>query len=182
MPLVNTDRSFGWIAIAFHWISAVVIIGMFALGWWMVELTYYDEWYKTAPNIHKSVGLLFAVWMLARLIWRLTNRVPDAPETHTGWEVRAARLVHWLFYLLIFSIMFSGYLISTAKGDPISVFGWFEVPAMKLVLPNQADLAGDIHWYLALTVVSLAAIHALAALKHHFFDRDATLRRMLKSR
>lgn len=180
MPLVNTDRSFGWIAIAFHWISAVVIIGMFALGWWMVELTYYDEWYKTAPNIHKSVGLLFAVWMLARLIWRITNRLPPAPDTHAQWERTSAKMAHWLFYLLIFAIVFTGYLISTAKGDPISVFGWFEVPALPPILPKQADLAGDIHWYLALTVVSLAAIHAIAALKHHFLDRDATLRRMLK--
>jgi cytochrome b561 len=74
--------------------------------------------------------------------------------------------------------MISGYLISTADGRPISVFGWFEVPALITGIPNQEDRAGDVHFYAAWALVILAALHALAAFKHHLIDRDDTLRRM----
>jgi cytochrome b561 len=89
-------------------------------------------------------------------------------------------LVHGLLYLLLFGVMVSGYLISTADGRPIEVFGLFAVPATVTGLPGQADRAGDIHLILAVTVIILAIVHALAALKHHFIDRDRTLVRMLR--
>jgi cytochrome b561 len=73
----------------------------------------------------------------------------------------------------------SGYLISTADGRPVDVFGIFTLPATLSGLPNQADTAGDLHLAMAIAVIVLAALHALAALKHHFIDRDRTLRRML---
>ena len=67
----------------------------------------------------------------------------------------------------------------TADGEPISVFGWFSVPATLSGLPDQADVAGEIHLYLAWALVVFAVLHAFAALKHHFIDRDPTLKRML---
>jgi cytochrome b561 len=75
--------------------------------------------------------------------------------------------------------LISGYLISTAEGQPVSVFGWFEIPALLFGLPQQADIAGIVHLWLAWGVVIISALHALAALKHHFMDRDSTLVRML---
>ena len=75
--------------------------------------------------------------------------------------------------------MIAGYLISTAEGVGIPVFGLFEVPALITNLPDQADVAGVVHLYLAWTVVIFAGLHGLVALKHHFIDRDATLTRML---
>jgi cytochrome b561 len=77
------------------------------------------------------------------------------------------------------SVMISGYLISTADGRAISVFGWFEVPALITSIPDQEDIAGLIHEYLAWGLVIFSGLHALAALKHHFIDRDPTLKRML---
>ena len=74
--------------------------------------------------------------------------------------------------------MVSGYLISTADGRPIAVFDWFEVPALITSIPDQADVAGLIHEYLAWALLIFSAVHALAALKHHFIDRDPTLKRM----
>ena len=59
------------------------------------------------------------------------------------------------------------------------MFGLFSVPASIQGLPNQEDIAGEIHEILAWTLMGLVALHALAALKHHFIDRDATLLRML---
>jgi cytochrome b561 len=75
--------------------------------------------------------------------------------------------------------MLAGYLISTADGRAIEVFGLFNVPALVTGIPNMEDSAGQAHLVLAISLISLATLHALAALKHHFFDRDQTLRRML---
>jgi len=83
-----------------------------------------------------------------------------------------------LLYLLLFVIMFSGYLISTADGRAIEVFGWFDVPATITSIPNQEDVAGLVHKFAAFLLIGLVVLHAAAALKHHFIDRDRTLLRI----
>jgi len=94
----------------------------------------------------------------------------------------AAVFVHWLLYSLLIALLLSGYLISTADGKPVSVFGWFSLPASFSGAGEQADLAGNIHLWLAWSIVVLSVLHGLAALKHHFIDRDITLKRMLGRR
>src|SRR5690606_35187706 len=86
---------------------------------------------------------------------------------------------HALLYMMLFVILISGYLISTANGQGISYFGWFEVPATLTGLPIQADRARPKPYRMAIPVLALAGLRALGALKHHFLDRDDTLRRML---
>jgi cytochrome b561 len=100
--------------------------------------------------------------------------------SHANWEKRLAGAVHGFLYLLLFVLMLSGYLISTADGRAIEVFGLFRVPATLTGIPNQEDLAGVVHQVLGYVLIGLVALHALAALKHHFLDRDGTLRRMLR--
>jgi cytochrome b561 len=179
MPLRNTEVRYGLVSVLLHWSVAAVAIGLFALGLWMVELTYYDPWYTRAPDIHKGIGVLLFLTLSVRLLWRLANPRPRPLSSHSPLERRAARVAHALLYLLLFAVMASGYLISTADGRPIDVFGLFQVPATLSGLPNQADLAGEVHLVLAVTLMVLAGVHALAALKHHFIDRDRTLVRML---
>ena len=175
--LRNTSRSYGLIAILLHWSMALVIFGMFGLGLWMVKLNYYDSWYHDAPYIHKAVGMLLLFLLIFRLIWRLTNKRPNLiGET---WEQFVALLVHRSHYLLLFAITITGYLIPTAEGVGINVFGWFTVPASFTFTKEEADLIGLIHLYVAWAVIGLTAAHAGAALKHHFIDNDNTLLRML---
>lgn len=160
-----------------HWLSALLIIGLFALGFWMVELNYYSQWYKTAPHWHKSIGLcLFAITVF-RILWKITTKTP--PINGQAWEKISAKLAHNTLYLLLFAIFISGYLISTADGRPIAVFNWFSVPGFGELLENQEDIAGTVHFYLAYTTIGLAALHALAACKHHFINKDNTLSKML---
>ena len=182
MQWKNTRTGYGLVAISLHWVVALTVIGLAILGLWMVDLSYYSPWYRSAPFWHKSIGLtLFAV-MLFRLLWRWANPSPDHLPNHKRWELSLAGAVHVLLYLLLFVIVISGYLISTATGQGISVFGWFEVPALITGLASQADRAGAVHYWVAIGVLGLAALHALGALKHHFLDRDDTLRRMLGMR
>lgn len=175
----NTSYSYGFVPIVIHWAVAVAVVGLFALGWWMVELDYYSKWYKTAPDVHKSVGvLLFCVMVLRAAIRGFSGAPTPVPGTR-AWERRAAHGVHLGLYALIFAACVAGYLISTADGRPIPVFGWFEVPATVTAIPNQEDVMGDVHLVIAIAILAIAALHALAALKHHIVDRDATLARMV---
>ena len=180
LAMRNSHAGYGLVAILVHWLVALVVVGMFTLGLWMVDLTYYDAWYNEAPAIHKGIGILLFLVMLGRVVWRLSNPRPEDEPDLSLLERRLAHGAHLLLYLLIFAVMTSGYLISTADGRAIDVFGLFSVPALISHLPYQADIAGEIHLYLAISLVSLAGLHALAALKHHFLDRNRTLLKMLR--
>lgn len=182
MQLKNTAQRYGLVAILLHWLVAATVIGLAILGLWMTDLSYYSPYYRSAPFWHKSIGITLAAVLVLRLLWRWGNPRPAHLPNHQRWELGMAALVHGLLYLLLFVIVVSGYLISTAKGQGISVFGWFEIPASITGLPSQADRAGAVHYWVAITVLGLAALHALGALKHHFLDRDDTLRRMLGMR
>jgi len=176
----NTRSGWGLVSIAFHWLSALTIIGLFALGWWMTGLGYYDPWYNQAPWIHRSVGVLLLIATFGRLAWRMIQPSPAAEGGR--FERLAAHLGHIALYVLMLMVLFSGYLISTANGRSISVFGWFDAPAIVHGLPNQASVAGDIHWYSALALMVLAGGHALVALVHHWRLGHDTLRRMINPR
>ena len=175
----NSNTQWGWVAIGFHWVTVFTVISLFSLGLWMVGLTYYDPWYKQAPFIHKSIGVLLFLLTLARLLWRYINITPENFSAHTAWEIRAAQVSHVLLYILLFSVMLTGYLISTADGRDVEVFNLFSIPATIYGIEKQEDIAGEIHLALAVILVSISFVHALAAIKHHFFDKDRTLKRMI---
>jgi len=175
----NTKQKYGWVAILLHWISVIAVISIFLLGYWMVDLTYYDSWYKTGPALHKSIGVTFLVLMILRVIWRTSQIQPKSLESHTPFEQRVGHIMHMALYLLIFFIMMSGYLISTADGRGIEVFQFFEIPSLGAFIENQEDIAGLMHQYAGYTLIFMVILHAGAALKHHFIDKDKTLTRML---
>ena len=179
--LKNSSTAYGWIAIALHWFMALAVFSLFGLGLYMVELTYYDAWYKGSLDLHKSAGALLAVLLLVRVFWRVVNVVPNSADiTGSKLEIKAAHYAHLLLYVLMGLLMFAGYLISTADGRPIDVFGLFSIPALAFSFENQESIAGIIHEYLAWTLVLLSAGHGLASLKHHFINKNNTLIRMLK--
>ncbi|RKD83881.1 cytochrome b [Kushneria marisflavi] len=163
-----------------HWSSAALIAGLFASGWWMTGLSYYDSWYHRAPWWHKSFGLTLTALLILRIAARLAfARPPALGHRHAR---RAAHVGHLLLYLLLCAVLVAGYLISTAEGRGVSVFGLFEFPALVAPFRDQATLAGTMHWYAAWSLIVAGIGHALLALKHHFIDRDATLTRMLGRR
>lgn len=179
MAWKNTRDSWGWLAISFHWLTAVTVFALYALGWYMVDLDYYSEWYRLAPFWHKSVGLLLCLLVIIRMASRLLMPSPDSLPNHQPWERLAGKLVHAALYLLLLVCFISGYFISTADGRGIEFFGLFDVPAIVSDIDNLEDLAGDIHIYATDTLIVVALLHAGAAIKHHVIDRDSTLKRML---
>jgi len=175
--LRNTAGRYGWVSIGLHWLMALVIFGLFGLGLWMTQLDYYDAWYHRAPELHNAIGMLLLLLLVFRFIWRLVNTRPDLMGL--WWEKLIALMVHRTHYVLMFAITLSGYLIPTAEGKGVDVFGWFTVPALFEFDKQQADMIGLIHLLAAWALMGLATMHSAAALKHHFVDRDSTLIRML---
>ena len=177
--LRNSDSKFGSISIAIHWLSALIIVGQFAFGLYMLSLDYYDPDYKSLPHYHKSIGILFAILLGFRILWTRFNPHPKPSSGISELHTRLALLMHKILLGLLVLVVCMGYLISTAKGDSIMVFNWFEVPATLTSFGRQEDWAGELHYWFALSIIILASIHALAALKHHFIDGDNTLKKML---
>lgn len=182
MPFwTHTPASYSGFAKLLHWLSAVGVFGLFALGFWMVTLDYYHPWYQTGPEWHISLGVLLAVIVVVRLVYRLASGGPGAIPSQAGarWQQMVAHVVHGALYALLIAIFLSGYFVVTAEGDPVPVFNWFELPPLGLAQEISADTAGWVHEISAYVLMGLVVVHALAAIKHHFLDRDGTLMRMI---
>lgn len=179
MLIKNSNTAFGLISIALHWLTAVAVYAMFALGLWMVTLGYYDVWYHKAPDIHKGIGILLMMGLIIRLVWRVISPPPAALKSYSRLTRAGSGFAHMFLYTVLLTIVISGYLISTADGKPINVFGIFEFPATLTDKAFQADLAGSIHLWAAWAIIVLSVMHGLMAVKHHIIDKDETLLRML---
>jgi cytochrome b561 len=176
MHIRDTTDGYGLPTRIVHWLMTVAIVGMYVLGLWMVDLDYYSPYYRSAPDLHRSVGMLLLGLLIIRFVWRLFNDKPSDAEL-SRFERYTSQIVHWGFYPLLFALMVSGYLMSTADGRPIEVFDWFSVPA--LVHDKGIEkTAGEVHEVLADITMILVLLHAAAALKHHFLDRSRVLARM----
>jgi len=179
MHWLNTRDYWGRITITIHWLTAFIVFGLFSLGLWMVELDYYDAWYHKGPDLHKSIGILLLVLTLIRLAWHRINHRPAPLASHTPKDQLLVTVTHSLIYFLLMTAMLSGYFMSTADGHAVEVFNWFQIPATLHGIDNQEDIAGVVHLWLAVSLIGLAVLHTIAAIKHHFFDQDQTLKRML---
>ena len=157
MQLRNSSSRYGWVSIFMHWGVALVVFGLFALGLWMVGLDYYSTWRKDAPDLHKSIGLVLLGVMVLRVLWRFVSPPPPTLQSYSRMTRIGAKFGHGFLYLALFAVMIAGYLISTADGVGIPVFGLFEIPALVSGLPDQADVAGEVHLYLAWALVIIEA-------------------------
>lgn len=179
MPSHTDVQRYDLFSVLLHWSIAVFTIALFASGLWMVDLGYYDDWYYLAPWWHKGIGVVTAALIVTRWLWTLRRQTPPDLVTIPLWQNLLAKLVHGMMNVAIILLFITGYLIVTAKGDPLEVFDWFVIPALFEDQSGWSDLVGSLHLWAGWFIIALASFHALAALKHHFFDKDATLKRML---
>ena len=179
MRVVNSRSRFGLFSKLLHWLNAILILGLIWLGWYMVDLTYYDKWYNASLHYHKSLGLLALALALVKIGWQQYTPVPEPVTGLKAWEKTGAKLMHYVLWGMMILLPVTGYLISTSAGKSVQLFNWFAIPAIVDVDEALRELAIDIHFYLAYATLLLAAGHAGAALKHHFINGDDTLKRML---
>jgi cytochrome b561 len=173
----NTLERYGVVAKTFHWTVAVLVLGMLALGLYMTALDISPVKFKLY-FWHKSIGATILVLMTLRLLWKLVNVRPAPLPSHEMWERALAKLVHALLYVCLFVMPLSGWVMSSAKGIAISVFGWFTLPAIVVENKDLAQAAVQVHYLAAWILMGCIVLHLSGALKHHFIDRDSTIRRM----
>lgn len=176
MQLKNTQDHFGAVTIFLHWLMALIIIGLLILGIYMVKLPISHTKLKLY-GWHKEYGFLALALVILRLTWRFLNVNPRLSLPFL--EKLAARSVHWAFYICMFAMPLTGWLITSAAGLPASFFGLFVLP--NLISPNEElrQLFEEIHEWLGYGLIALIVLHASAALKHHFINKDDILRRMI---
>jgi cytochrome b561 len=164
-------------AVVLHWVVALAIMALFATGWYMVGIP------KNTPerafffNLHKSVGVVTAIFILALIVWRVRHDAPPLPSAMPKWEKLAAVVNHRLFYILMVLATLAGYLTSSFSkygpkvlGVPLPHWGW-----------DDAALRGNfvaLHRDTALIFAVLIVIHIAAALKHLMWDMDGVFQRM----
>ena len=177
------------VAVALHWVIALIVIGQVLGGLYFHDLPREQAALKfQLLQMHKSFGVTVLLLTIVRLGWRLTHPAPALPAGMKPIEKMIARAVHGGFYVLLFAIPLAGWAVVSASPLAISVktylFGivpWPHLPFFDGVADREAlahEIA-EVHEYLAFAMVGLIALHVAAALKHQFIDRDETLSQML---
>lgn len=167
------------IAMLFHWLVAILIIGAFTMGLVMTDMPGITPTKLKYYSWHKWAGVTILGLAALRLLWRLTHPAPPYPSTMPGWQKRAADSLHSLLYVLMFAVPLSGYFYTLSAGIPVVYFGVVELPVLIGPNPEWKPVLKGVHYWLNMTLAACVAIHIAAALKHQFIDRDGVLKRML---
>ena len=162
-----------------HWLIAALIAVQFAIGWSMPHIGRNTR-PDTLINLHLSFGMLIGLLVVVRLAWRLGHPVPPLATAAPPWERGAARAGHYLLYLLLIVIPILGWMSASGRNFPVSLFGLIDLPSVLRVKHPWTGKLGDVHMVLSnYVLLAIVAVHAIAALYHHFKLKDDTLRRML---
>lgn len=164
--------------ILLHWLTVLLLVVAYA----MMELrgfTVKGSWPRDAMTVsHFSVGCCVLLFMVVRLLERLRKQTPPITPAVPRWQTGMSHLVHTLLYVLFVVLPVLGIMSRYLKGSPWSMF-WLNMPVAAA--PDPATASMLIHWHETLANLGywLMGLHAAAALFHHIFLRDDTLRRML---
>lgn len=178
MQWTNTQTHYGAIPKLMHWLTVILVITAWNIGW------FFDDFPKGArPALliaHITAGQCVLALFALRLIWRFVNRPPPAEKTRLGrLQELAATIIHYILYVLLLAVPFAGIIVQLKRGNPLPIFGMWEFNSPWPVDRAAARTVLRAHEYLANTLVTLAGLHAAAALFHHYVFGDRTLRRML---
>jgi cytochrome b561 len=178
MSIRNTPARWGHVAQFLHWLIVVLIIAQVILANMAEDLPIGMKKLAMFAR-HKSVGITILCLAVIRLLWRWANPTPLLPTTLKPYERVLAGFTHFGLYLLLFAMPLTGWMMTSARGFPVSWFGFFQLP--DFVPKNQAlyDAMKETHDTLALALYAIVFLHVAAALKHHFLLKDDVLRRML---
>ena len=177
---MNAEPPRGWSAPAkaLHWIVAIAILVQLPLGLaarkWPLSPLKLDLFV-----VHKSLGLVVLLLVVARVAWRIAHAAPALPASMSVNERRAAHASHALLYVLILAMPLTGWITSSASNVPFRLFWQVPVPTLVAADEALADRAALVHAIIAIVLVAAIVVHVAAALWHHYVRRDDVLRRML---
>jgi cytochrome b561 len=166
------------VAIALHWVVALLILGSFVVGRYMVDLDL-SPWKLKVYSWHKWTGVTIFLLVVLRLAWRVAHRPPALPAATPQWQQHAAAIAHALLYLLMLAVPISGWMMSSAGGFPVVYFGVFQLPDLVAKDKELFELMKSVHFALNKALLALVILHVAAAVKHHYVDRDDVVARMV---
>jgi cytochrome b561 len=180
MQLANSPDRFGLVTRTLHWLMAVAVIAMLALGFRLSDMQpgLANLWLY---SLHKSVGLILLALVLLRLAWHRISPPPAPLGPPGGWEQRLARAAHLAFYLLLIAVPLSGWIASSASGIDVMLFDAWALPSITPVSTAWEDAGFAAHGVLTSLLMLLILLHVAGALKREMAG-DGTLRRMLRGR
>jgi cytochrome b561 len=175
---MNMSPRYTSTAIALHWLIALLIFTGWSLGTYMTDLRLSPEKLRLY-SWHKWIGITVLLLACVRASWRATHAPPPVDLAHPRWQRIAAALTHRSLYVLLFVLPLTGWMFSSASGYPVKYFGVIPLPDLVSKDKALAETLEAVHGTLAFVLALIVLLHVGAALKHHLFDRDDTLARML---
>ena len=196
--MMQTPSRYTKTAVVLHWLIAIAIFCMFALGWYMSELPKeapkqmaYDlfDWgiytwqlaEEASPrtfyfNLHKSLGVTIFALIILRVLWRITHKAPALLTSYKAWEKKLATAAHHTLYLLMVAMPVTGIIMAASSKYGIK---WFGLPFIGgLDNADLRDVFKEAHEIVGTLIIVVLILHIAGALKHHFIDKDGTLKRM----
>ena len=180
MPLMNHRDQYGWVTKFFHWLLFLLIAGLLGSGLYSDSLDRPDK-IPMMINNHKQVGIAVLGLMAFRFLWRLINMSVESFSNSSILRF-LSWLTHWLMYLVVMAQALCGILMVQAGNRTVYLLDW-QLP--HLVGQHGLlgiNIAGKVlrqwHEYGGMAILALLGLHIIAALLHHFYWDDDTLRRM----
>ena len=173
----NSLHAYGTVSLFLHWLTALLILLMFVLGWGR----------DFAPGLlrsgmldwHKSLGSCILGLVLIRLLWRAYMPPPPLPETMPAFTKMSAHAGHFLLYAMLLLMPLSGWFMVSAMGRDVVLFGMVKLPPLLQKTPAWVPLLKEIHGFAAYGLAALIAGHTAAALAHQLVFKDDIAQRML---
>ena len=167
------------VAIALHWIVAVLVLVLIGLGVYMVDIPRGTPERSYFYNLHKSIGLTTGIIVLFRFWWRQKNPPPPLPSSLPAWQVTASNISHALLYMCLIMMPIAGFTASQFTKYGVTYFGLFKIPPMASQNKVLYDFFQGVHENTAYVLMVLVTVHIIAALQHLLFAKDGIFQRML---
>ncbi|MEL6915555.1 MAG: cytochrome b/b6 domain-containing protein [Pseudomonadota bacterium] len=181
--LTNSATAYGLVTKTVHWLTALLIVGVIATGTIAYDLSISDpvqlDWKIRLYAVHKAIGLTIFFVALFRIAWAFSQPKPGMIGAEKKVQSFMAQLVHWTLYASLVLVPLTGWMTHAAT-EGFAPIPWpfgqnlFFVPED----PELANTLAGVHLLFQRLLVIALVLHIAGALKHHFIDKDATLRRM----
>ncbi len=175
-PQVYVAWRYSGIAAALHWLLALLLPTMAALGWYMMSIEEQtgSSWYF---ELHKSIGIVVALLVTARIVWRIYHRPKSLPPTVPVWQARLSKATQAMLYLLMVLMPITGYLGASYSKTGVKLFGE-DTPRWTLPDHDLSEQFFGVHAVLIWVLIVLIGLHVLGAINHGLIRKDGVFQRM----
>ena len=184
MALTNTSIRYGGVTKFFHWLTALLILTLIALGLYASDLPHDTQAELTRKawlfSLHKTLGVTVFFVALARIVWAFTQPKPGLLNADHRMESWLAETVHWVLYGSLVIVPLAGWINHAAASGFAPI--WWPLGQSLPFIPKNTTVEhafGALHVISGKLLIGALILHIAGAVKHHVVDRDSTLRRML---